>query len=81
MLNHARANAEWGKQAVFLLIEVYLNIDKDLVSNEVAVDGADAANEECIKAAWKLLGESRYNPHYQSPFLMYVSIFPGLNIE
>ncbi|CAM6106511.1 unnamed protein product [Calypogeia fissa] len=60
MLNHARADAEWGKLAIYSLIEVYLNMDiKEQVQGEEILDGNVGSNEEGIKAAWKLLGESR----------------------
>lgn len=60
MFNHSRADAEWGKPAIYSLIEVYLNTDKGL-EDEENLDGTTGTNEEGIKAAWKLLGESRYS--------------------
>lgn len=61
MLNHARADAEWGKLAIYSLIEVYLNIDKEQVRTEENLDDNIGTNDEGIRAAWKLLGESRYS--------------------
>ncbi|KAL2643441.1 hypothetical protein R1flu_011028 [Riccia fluitans] len=59
MLNRARSDPEWVKPAMYLLIEIYLNIDNEVFWDEVNVEGTAPTNEEGIKAAWKLLGENR----------------------
>ncbi|KAL3683406.1 hypothetical protein R1sor_001428 [Riccia sorocarpa] len=59
MLNRARSDPEWVKPAIYLLVEIYLNIDNEITWEEANVEGTTPINEEGIKAAWKLLGEHR----------------------
>ncbi|KAL3696933.1 hypothetical protein R1sor_011009 [Riccia sorocarpa] len=59
MLNRAHSDPEWVKPAIYLLVEIYLNIDNEITWEEANVEGTTPINEEGIKAAWKLLGENR----------------------
>ncbi|KAH8946902.1 hypothetical protein BDL97_11G011800 [Sphagnum fallax] len=58
MLNNARADLEWGKKAIFIMVEIYLNIDNELGWEESNLDGPTVVNEDAIRAAHKLLSEN-----------------------
>jgi hypothetical protein len=60
MLNNARADLQWGKKAIFIMVEIYLNIDNELGWEESNLDGPTVVNEDAIRAAHKLLSENRY---------------------
>lgn len=59
LFNNARVDYDWGKPALFAMVEIYLNIDNDLGWEEANLEGYTGPSEETIKIAQKLLNESR----------------------
>lgn len=59
LFNNARVDYDWGKPALFAMVEIYLNIDNDIGLEEVNPEGYTGPSEETIKIAQKLLNESR----------------------
>lgn len=59
LFNNARVDYEWGKPAIFAMVEIYLNIDNDIGWEEGNQEGSAGLTEESIKIAQKLLNESR----------------------
>ncbi len=59
LFNNARADYDWGKPALFVMVETYLNTDNDLGWEEASLEGCTGPSEEAIKIAQKLLSESR----------------------
>ncbi|XP_073386115.1 uncharacterized protein [Physcomitrium patens] len=59
LLNTARTDYDWGKPALFVMVEIYLNIENNLGFEEGNLEGNTSPNDEAIKVAQKLLSESR----------------------
>ncbi|KAJ7571605.1 hypothetical protein O6H91_01G168700 [Diphasiastrum complanatum] len=60
MLNNARADAEWGKMAIHLMVEIYINMDNEMLLNKADVEDPRNCNVESLQSAHKLLTESRF---------------------
>ena len=59
LFNKARADYEWGKPALFGMVEIYLNIDSDLGWDKANSEECLGPSEETIETMQKLLNESR----------------------
>ncbi|KAG0601340.1 hypothetical protein M758_11G102800 [Ceratodon purpureus] len=59
LFNNARADYDWGKPALFAMVEIYLNIANDLGWEEANLEGCTGPTEEGIKIAQKLLNDCR----------------------
>jgi tetratricopeptide repeat protein 21B len=60
--NMARKDNEWGTQALYNMVEIYLNPDNETVWHDDGTEGKLADNGEAVKAAEKLLKEVRSSP-------------------
>jgi len=61
-LNFARKDPEWGTQAIYSMVEIYLNPDNDTAWDDGATEGRPADNKEALQAATRLLAEVRVRP-------------------
>ncbi len=62
--NMARKDSEWGPQAIFQMVELYLNPDHEAVWDEANEGRSNRDNSNAVEAAVKLL----YEVPVPSPF-------------
>lgn len=56
----ARKDTEWGAQAIFQMVEIYLNPDHEAVWDEANEGNHRPDNANAVDAAMRLLGEVRH---------------------